>query len=97
MTGAATRYNWYPINMYDTREGEFRDIASNVCKVNGVLNAVEIDVTNLRKWLKGTIGTSGQNVRLQNTKRLHPLFLRSPRNAGESDTRREPQKRGIRF
>ena len=58
----ATRYNWYPINMYDTREGEFRDIASNVCKVNGVLNAVEIDVTNLRKWLKGTIGTSGQSV-----------------------------------
>ena len=62
ITGAATRYNWYPINMYDTREGEFRDINSGTCKVNGVLNIVEIDVANLRKWLKGTIVGSGQNV-----------------------------------
>lgn len=62
MTGAATRYNWYPINMYDTREGEFRDVNSATCKVNGVLNVVEIDVANLRKWLKGTIGTNGGNV-----------------------------------
>ncbi|HSS98601.1 MAG TPA: hypothetical protein VLK33_16310 [Terriglobales bacterium] len=62
MTGAATRNNWYPINMYDTREGEFRDINSGACKVNGVLNVTEIDVANLRAWLKGNIGTSGQNV-----------------------------------
>lgn len=62
VTGAATRYNWYPINMYDTREGEFRDVNSGTCKVNGVLNVVEIDVANLRKWLKGTIGTNGANV-----------------------------------
>jgi hypothetical protein len=62
ITGTATRYNWYPINMYDTREGEFRDVNSGVCKVNGILNLVEIDVANLRKWLKGTIGASGANV-----------------------------------
>ena len=62
VTGAATRYNWYPINMYDTREGEFRDVNSGVCKVNGDLNLTEIDVGNLRRWLKGTIGASGQNV-----------------------------------
>ncbi len=61
-TGPATRHNWYPINMYDTREGEFRDVNSGTCKVNGLLNLVEIDVTNLRKWLKGTIGTNGPNV-----------------------------------
>ncbi len=48
--------------MYDTREGEFRDTNSGVCKVNGVLNLTEIDVGNLRKWLKGTIGASGPNV-----------------------------------
>ena len=48
--------------MYDTREGEFRDVNSATCKVNGVLNVVEIDVANLRKWLKGTIGTNGANV-----------------------------------
>jgi len=54
ITGAATAFNWYPINMYDTREGEFRDVQSNVCKVNGVLNVTEIDVNNLKRWLTGT-------------------------------------------
>ena len=62
LTGSATRHNWYPINMYDTREGEFRDVNSGACKVNGVLNLVEIDVNNLRRWLKGTIGSSGTSV-----------------------------------
>ena len=41
-----------PINFYDTREGETRD-ANNGCAVNGIMNAVEIDVGNLAKWLKG--------------------------------------------
>ena len=62
ITGPATRHNWYPINMYDTREGEFRDVNSGACKVNGILNLVEIDVNNLRKWLKGAIGSKGTDV-----------------------------------
>ncbi len=66
-----TQYNWYPINFYDAREGEPRDVISNddSCTTNGVMNAVEIDVGNLRQWLKGTIGknlttgaSSGPNV-----------------------------------
>ncbi len=61
VTGTATRTNWYPINFYDTREGEQRENrrASTTCNVGGVVNAVELDVTNLRRWLVGTIGTSG--------------------------------------
>ena len=62
VTGATAVNNWYPINMYDTREGEFRDANDGICRVNGVLNLVEIDVDHLRKWLKGTIAGSGQNV-----------------------------------
>jgi hypothetical protein len=62
VVGAGTRNNWYPINMYDTREGEFRDVNDGICRANGILNVVEIDVANLRKWLKGTIGASGQSV-----------------------------------
>lgn len=58
--------NWYPINFYDAREGEARDTAqaagNNSCTLNGVMNAVEIDVNNLRLWLAGAIGTSGTNV-----------------------------------
>jgi Tfp pilus assembly protein PilX len=56
--------NWYPINFYDAREGEPRDVGAgnNSCSVNGAMNAVEIDVRNLKKWLAGNIGTSGTNV-----------------------------------
>jgi hypothetical protein len=62
-------YNWYPINFYDAREGEPRDIdwsgiiaGDNSCTTNGVMNAVEIDVGNLQNWLNGTIPGSGQSV-----------------------------------
>ena len=61
-----TQYNWYPINFYDVREGEARDnavaAADNSCSTNGVMNAVEIDVGNLAKWLAGTIAGSGGSV-----------------------------------
>jgi Tfp pilus assembly protein PilX len=59
-----TQYNWYPINFYDVREGEVRDnvVNDNSCTVNGVMNAVEIDVGNLKLWLNGTIAGSGQSV-----------------------------------
>ncbi len=64
-----TQYNWYPINFYDAREGEPRDIQwsngrpnDNSCTTNGVMNAVEIDVGNLKRWLTGAIGTNGPNV-----------------------------------
>jgi hypothetical protein len=59
--------NWYPINFYDAREGEPRDITytagqSNSCTSNGVMNAVELDVGNLKRWLTGAIGTTGPSV-----------------------------------
>ena len=41
---------FYPINFYDTREGEMRDKADG-CAVNGIMNAVEINVGNLALWL----------------------------------------------
>jgi hypothetical protein len=68
VTGASSAYNWFPINMYDPREGEVRDWlttaepAAGTCAVNGVMNAVELDVYNLRRWLKGLIGTTGNQV-----------------------------------
>jgi len=61
---SVSMYNWYPLNFYDAREGEPRDTnwGDNSCTANGVMNAVEIDVSNLKKWLSGTIGTSGTSV-----------------------------------
>jgi Tfp pilus assembly protein PilX len=62
-----TQYNWYPINFYDAREGEVRDVKQtganvNSCAPAGVMNAVEIDVGNLKQWLNGTIPGSGNLV-----------------------------------
>jgi len=78
---AGSQYNWYPINLYDAREGENNDVRSNTFPYNitcpnnsacnqpatnvmtgtpnGILNAVELDVGNLRKWLFCTNGASG--------------------------------------
>jgi len=62
--GAQTRNNFYPINIYDTREGEPRDLNNNNygCTVNGIINITEIDVGNLSKWLQGAFGGSGTQV-----------------------------------
>jgi len=63
VSGAAVVNNWYPINIYDTREGEVRDteqpVGNRSCAIGGVMNVVEIDVNNLRAWLAGQIGASG--------------------------------------
>lgn len=59
--GAGTQGNFYPINFYDTREGEMRDNA-NGCAVNGIMNAVELDVGNLARWLNGTTAGTGTSV-----------------------------------
>jgi hypothetical protein len=58
-SGANSQYNWYPINLYDPREGEVRDTAQAACAPNGVMNAVELDVWNLRQWLNGAFGGNG--------------------------------------
>ncbi len=67
-TTSVSRNNWYPINFYDTREGEVRDVkaGNNSCTASGVMNAVEIDVGNLKRWLAGTIGTTGSTVNYTN-------------------------------
>ena len=63
-SGANSQYNWLPINLYDAREGEVRDVAQGnaSCTPNGIMNAVELDVRNLQRWLAGTIGATGNQV-----------------------------------
>jgi Tfp pilus assembly protein PilX len=66
--GTVSKYNWYPINFYDSREGEPRDAGArggNTCSPIGLMNAVELDVGNLNLWLKRQgpyAGSSGNNV-----------------------------------
>jgi hypothetical protein len=69
VTGAAVVNNWYPINIYDTREGEVRDneqpAGNRSCAIGGVMNVAEIDVSNLRRWLAGQIGATGAQTEAQ--------------------------------
>ncbi len=54
---------FYALNLYDAREGEKRDGAfSGTCALGGVMNLVELDVNNLRLWLTGVLGTTGNQV-----------------------------------
>ena len=62
ITNPVAPYNYYPINLYDPREGEVRDVVAGVgasCAVGGVMNVIELDMLNLKKWLQGAIGASG--------------------------------------
>jgi hypothetical protein len=71
VSGPNSQYNWFPINFYDPREGEVRDNSGNgniapviggpapSCSANGVMNAVELDVNNLKQWLTGAFGGNG--------------------------------------
>jgi len=55
-----------PIALYDAREGEIRDVdlgsGSTSCAIGGIMNLVDLDVNNLKRWLAGSIGSSGTNT-----------------------------------
>ncbi|MFQ5738225.1 MAG: hypothetical protein ACE5JX_04390 [Acidobacteriota bacterium] len=55
--------SFLPINLYDAREGEVRDVSlgsdNSSCAVGGLMSAVELDVANLNLWLNGDLGASG--------------------------------------
>ena len=88
----ASTGTWYPLNFYDAREGEMRDnpIANatsgnnqySSCSVQGIMNAVEIDVGNLARWLNGSIAGTRHQRALCILQRLRAVLLRSPRYAG---------------
>ena len=69
-------YDYWPMVLYDPREGIIRDNAlgnntnDNVGGINnrpeitaeGVMNYIELDVNNLTRWFNGAIGASGTNA-----------------------------------
>lgn len=95
ITGQLTRNNWYPVNMYETREGEFREInpppASPNCNVGGILNLLEIDVNNLRRWITGAIPGSGGLVEFT-SQNGYILYVSDRRGAVRSN---QPTNAGI--
>ncbi len=62
-------YDYWPLVLYDTREGNFRDnvpTGSTNMFLAGVTHYIELDVNNLRRWLAGEIGNNGPNALDQN-------------------------------
>ena len=54
------------LGLYDAREGEIRDLrlgaGNSNCAIGGIINIVELDVGNLKRWLEGTTGATGTDV-----------------------------------
>lgn len=53
-------WDWWPQTLYDPREGTTRDAATtDPMRYAGVMQYIALDVGNLKRWLAGTIGTTG--------------------------------------
>ncbi len=54
------------LGLYDAREGEVRDSPTGKsgtdCAFGGIMNIVELDVNNLKKWFDGTTGSTGTDT-----------------------------------
>ncbi|MGH9444711.1 MAG: hypothetical protein ACRD3O_03165 [Terriglobia bacterium] len=48
--GSTKPYDFVPINIYDTREGNARDVNDGSIHLGGVMNVIELDVGNLQRW-----------------------------------------------
>jgi hypothetical protein len=59
-------HDYWPLQLYDAREGNFRDVATSGSgsgmRVGGVMGYVALDVRNLALWFAGTIGTTGTSA-----------------------------------
>jgi len=93
ITAPVAKYNYYPINLYDPREGEVRDVAqtgasAGSCAVGGVMNVIELDMLNLQKWMAGTTGVSGPQV--ESTTQNGYIVYFSDRRGMQIDTQTNP-------
>lgn len=61
--GSTFAYDHWPNVLYDTREGQYRDVpqtgSGSAMNVGGVMAYISLDAMNLHRWLEGVIGTTG--------------------------------------
>ena len=59
-------HDYWPNQLYDTREGNYRNVATSGSgsgmRAGGVMGYVTLDIANLKRWLAGTIGTTGDDA-----------------------------------
>jgi hypothetical protein len=59
-SGTLAGIDYWPNNLYDAREGQFRTVATTTAmQMGGVVSYVALDVANLKRWLAGAIGATG--------------------------------------
>jgi hypothetical protein len=88
MSPAATDY--WPLSLYDAREGIRRDESGSqntrYLALGGVMYYVELDTDNLARWFQGDIGTSGTNAYSNNGYIVYFSDRRNNRNAANAET-----------
>ncbi len=61
--GSTMATDYWPNVLYESREGVYRDVATNAqMTMGGVMNYVALDVANLKRWLSGAIGATGNQA-----------------------------------
>jgi hypothetical protein len=59
-------HDYWPNQLYDAREGNYRDVATtgsgSGMRVGGVMGYVALDVRNLKRWFADEIGTTGDTA-----------------------------------
>ncbi len=84
-------HDFWPNALYDPREGHVRDnLGGTDLALGGIMQYVELDANNLRRWLAGQIGTRGTNAKNENGFVVYLSDRRNNRNgpagAGVAET-----------
>jgi hypothetical protein len=86
--GSTNPHDWWPNTLYDTREGNYRDItptSTTTLRVGGVMHYVSLDVNNLKRWFAGSIGTTGAGAWNNNGYIVYFSDRRGDHNENDSD------------
>jgi hypothetical protein len=81
--------DWWPQVLYDPREGNLRDqnaTTSMTLELGGVMHLAVLDVNNLRLWLAGNIGTTGNQTYSNNGYIVYLSDRRNNRNLASLET-----------
>jgi hypothetical protein len=87
--GSTNPTDWWPMVLYDPREGNLRDENSTTSmslELGGVMHLVTLDVNNLRLWLSGAIGATGNQTYSNNGYIVYLSDRRNNRNTASQET-----------
>ena len=88
--GSTFAYDHWPNVLYDTREGNYRDVATSGSgsgmNVGGVMNFVALDVANLKRWLAGGTGATGTQALNNNGYIVYLSDRRGAHDENNADT-----------